>query len=219
MPNTTIQLTNGNDPIAQPVTHTSSDVAHRTLGVWPAPSGCNQEQFQQCHSKSNQIAEGVRHGHMGPNEALMGYTHIYLPSVGYALACWPLDAVQLKKLTSSAVNAFLPKMGFCRKMSRNLIFGSKQLQGYGLTPLINYQGVNQTTLLLTRLGKCWPLDTHGFKHTAAWETKHYWTRLASYPMPRRAGSSTFALSWTGATSPSNCLPIPSDSLSYSVEAT
>jgi hypothetical protein len=81
----------------------------------------------------------------------MGYLHIYLPSVGYALACWPLDAIQLKKLTSSAINAFLPKIGFCRKMSRKNISGSKRLQGYGLTPLMDYQGVNQTTFILQHL--------------------------------------------------------------------
>jgi hypothetical protein len=44
-----------------------------------------------------------------------------------------------------------PKWGFCQKMLQTIIFGSKQLQGYGLTPLIDYQGVNQTTLLLQHL--------------------------------------------------------------------
>jgi hypothetical protein len=151
MPNTDIFLTDGNNPEPQPIIHTDSDTAHRTLGVWPAPSGCNLEQFRQCRSKSNQIAEGVRHSHMGRNEAVMGYRHIYLPSVGYALACWPLTEHQLKKLTSPAVNAFLPKMGFCRNTSRKLLFGCRSLGGHGLTPLTAYQGVNQTTLFVQHL--------------------------------------------------------------------
>jgi hypothetical protein len=88
---------------------------------------------------------------MGHNEALMGYKHIYLPSVGFALAAWPLTVIQLHKLTSPAINAVLPKMGFCRNTSRQIIFGAKSLGGYGLTPLIDYQGVNQTTLFVQHL--------------------------------------------------------------------
>jgi hypothetical protein len=42
-------------------------------------------------------------------------------------------------------------MGFCQNMSRKVIFGSTQLQGYGLTPLVDYQGVNQSTLFLQHL--------------------------------------------------------------------
>ena len=81
----------------------------------------------------------------------MGYKNIYLPSVGFALAVWPLTVIQLHKLTSPAINAFLPKMGFCRNTSRQIIFGAKSLGGYGLTPLIDYQGVTQTTLFVQHL--------------------------------------------------------------------
>jgi hypothetical protein len=88
----------------------------------------------------------------------MSYSHIYLPSVGYALACWPLTAAQLHKGTSPAVNAFLSKMGFCQKMSRNILFGSKSLGGFDLTPLVNYQGVNQSMLFVQHV---WLMDSIG----------------------------------------------------------
>ena len=88
---------------------------------------------------------------MGHNEALMGYKHIYLPSIGFAQEAWPLTISQLAKLTSPAINAFLPKMGFCRNTARKIIFGARSLGGYDLTPLIGYQGVNQTTLFVQHL--------------------------------------------------------------------
>jgi hypothetical protein len=151
MPAVDIHLTSGDDPTPRRIIHTDTSNAHRTLGAHPNPSGCNLATFTTKREKSNQISEGVTHGHMGHNEALMGYRHIYLPSVGYALAAWPLTVSQLHKLTSPAVNAFLPKMGFCRNTSRKIIFGSKSLGGYGLTPMIDYQGVNQTTLFVQHL--------------------------------------------------------------------
>ena len=42
-------------------------------------------------------------------------------------------------------------MGFCCKTSRKLIFGSRAHGGFGLTPLFDFQGVNQATLLVQHL--------------------------------------------------------------------
>ena len=88
---------------------------------------------------------------MARNEALMGYRHIWLPSVGYALACWPVTPLQLRHIKKQAVNAFLPKMGFCSKSCRVVIFGSTTYGGYELTRLCDFQGVNQASLLLQHI--------------------------------------------------------------------
>jgi hypothetical protein len=151
MPDTEIFITNGADAAHTLIQQTDSSIAHRTLGVWPAPSGCNEEQSRRCMDRSNQIAEGVRHSHMARNEALMGYRHIWLPSVGYALAAWPLTERQLHRISINSNNAFISKMGFCCKTSRKVIFGSRAHGGFGLTPLLDFQGVNQATLLVQHL--------------------------------------------------------------------
>jgi hypothetical protein len=139
------------DPTLCTIKHKSAFKAHRTLGVWPTPSGDNLIQFQNCLDCSNCVAKGVWLNSMGRNEALMGYRHIWLPSVGYPLAAWGLHDKQLHQVEKHAVNAFLPKMGFSCKLSRNVIFGSRRHGGFGLTRLADYQGVNQTILFVQHL--------------------------------------------------------------------
>jgi hypothetical protein len=115
----------------------------------------------------------------------MGFQHIYVPTVGYTLAAWPLTVSQLKQLTSPAINAFLQKMGLCRKMG-----------GFGRTPLIDYQGVNQTTLFFNTFGystlseKCSLLDTPGIRSTMERAFQHLTPWLLPSHMHLMAGSPT-----------------------------
>jgi hypothetical protein len=146
-----IRLTSGDKPNPHRIEHKSVYEAHRTLGVWPSPSGGTVTQFQQSRIRSDMIAEGVRLNPLARNEALMGYRHIWLPSVGYPLTAWGLTDRQLHQVEKNAVNAFLPKMGFSCKTSRAVIFGSQRFGGYGLTRLRDYQGVNQMVLILQHL--------------------------------------------------------------------
>jgi hypothetical protein len=151
MPNTQISITSGSDPTLIPIEHKDASTAHVTLGVRPNPSGDTEDQGNFCFDRSGQIAEGVRHSKMARSEALMGYRHIWLPSVGYALAAWPLHAKQLHRVAIASNNAFIPKMGFCRSTCRHIIFGSKAYGGFGLTSLSDFQGVNQTTLFVQHI--------------------------------------------------------------------
>jgi hypothetical protein len=151
MPNTEIHITSGDDPTPQLIAQKDCHEAHRTLGAHPKPSGDDEKQGVVSETRSNQITEGVRLNPMARNEALMGYRHIWLPNVGYALACCPVGPKQLRQIEKQAVNAFLPKMGFCSKACRAVIFGSRAFGGYGLTRLSDYQGVNQATLLLQHI--------------------------------------------------------------------
>ena len=146
MPDITIQLTSGTDRTLHTIEQKSVYESHVTLGVCPNPAAGTVGQFNRSLAKSNAIAEGVRLNLLERNEALMGYSHIWLPSVGYPLACWGLDDVQLHKIEKNAVNGFLPKMGFCSKTSRGIIFGSKRYGGFGLHRLRDFQGVNQVLL-------------------------------------------------------------------------
>jgi hypothetical protein len=167
MPAITMQLTSGDDPTLHTIEHKSVYESHVTLGVCPNPAGGTVGQYHRSLARSNAIAEGVRLNPLDRNEALMGYSHIWLPSVGYPLACWGLDDIQLHRIEMNPVNAFLPKMGFCSKTSRGIIFGSKRYGGLGLHRLRDFQGVNQVLLFtqhlrlfdsvgrLMHLGYCW----------------------------------------------------------------
>jgi hypothetical protein len=151
MPDTQISLTNGSDPTPILINQKDANTAHVTLGVRPDPSGGTGDQSDFCFDRSGQIGEGVNHSFMTRNEALMGYRHIWLPSVGYALAAWPLNANQLHRVAVNSNNAFISKMGFCQKTCRKIIFGSKAFGGFGLTSLADFQGVNQTCLMVQHI--------------------------------------------------------------------
>jgi hypothetical protein len=150
MPNIAIDLTLGTEPTASPIEHKSPScfAAHQTLGVWPTPSGDTAKQSATCLERSNRIAKGVRLNNMAQNEALMGYCHIWLPSVRYPLACWGLSFDQCYQVEKHAVNTFLPKMYFATTTSGAIIFGSKKFGGFGLTRLRDFQDVNRITLFL-----------------------------------------------------------------------
>ena len=81
MPSITVNYS-GADHSLHTITHKSVYAAHRILGVRPTPAGGNTTQSHQCLARSNTIAEGVRLNMLARNEALMGYRHIWLPSVG-----------------------------------------------------------------------------------------------------------------------------------------
>ena len=151
MPNTEITITSGDDPTPRLISHKDCHDAHRTLGAHVKPTGEAETQGTVSEARSNQITEGIRLNPMARNEALMGYRHIWLPSVGYALTCVPVGPQQLRKIEKQAINAFLPKMGFCSKSCRAVIFGSRAYGGYGLTRLSDFQGVNQASLLLQHI--------------------------------------------------------------------
>jgi hypothetical protein len=151
MPDIEIQLTSGPSATLHTITHKSTYDAHKTLGVKPNPSGDTNDCFTTQLPRANRISEGVRLNKMERNEALMGYRHIWLPSVGYPLACWPLCEDDLYQIEKNSINAFLPKMGFCRTTARAIIFGSKKFGGFGLTRLRDFQGVNQISLFLQHI--------------------------------------------------------------------
>jgi hypothetical protein len=167
IPGITMALTSGSDPTPHTINHKSIYESHVTLGVCPNPAGGMQAQYHKSLNRSNAVAKGVCLSPLERNEALMGCSHIWLPNGGYPLACWGLDDAQLHQVEKNAVNAFLPKMGFCRKTSRVIIFGSKRFGRFGLHRLCDFQGVNQVLLLtqyiclfdsvgkMMHLGYCW----------------------------------------------------------------
>ncbi len=151
MPNISIHLTTGTSNTLHPIAHKSTYDAHKTLGLKPNPSVDTAACFTTQLAKGNCISEGVRLSPMERNEALMGYRHIWLPSIGYPLACWSLCENDLYQIEKNSVNAFLTKMRYCPTTARAIIFGSKIIRGLGLTRLRAAKGVNQISLFLQHI--------------------------------------------------------------------
>ena len=144
----TVQLTSGTNRTPHIIEHKAASEAHRTLGVWISPTGDTSPQFLHCNSRNSQICRGINNQHLTKTQAYMAYRHIWLPSVGYPLACSHLSITQLSTIDRSAMQAFLPKLGFARTFPRSVIYGPLSLGGYGLRSIQAHQGIEQTILFL-----------------------------------------------------------------------
>ena len=143
-----IQLTSGISSDLHTIQHKPCNVAHRTLGVWMAPTGTSETQATQCLQRSQQITKGLRNNRLTRTQAWMAYRHIWLPSVGYPLACSSLTTAQLSKIQNSAIRDFLPHLGFARSFPRAVLYGPTQFGGFGLRTLHAHQGIEQIILFL-----------------------------------------------------------------------
>ena len=77
------------------------------------------------------------------DEALMSFSRIYIPSLRYGLGtCYflPKDLITIQQ---PAIRAILPKMGFNRHLSRDVVFGPRNIGGLGLPSLVFEQGLQQ----------------------------------------------------------------------------
>ena len=81
-------------------------------------------------------------------QAWMAYRHIWLPSVGYPLACSSLSNVQLSAIQKMAIRDFLPHLGFPRSFPRAVLYGPTECGGMALPTLNSRQGIEQTILFL-----------------------------------------------------------------------
>ena len=146
-----INLTSGLSPDSLAIEHKPATEAHRTLGVWLSPTAESVTQTQHCLSRSQQITAGLRSNQLTRTQAWMAYRHIWLPSVGYPLACSNLSPTQLDKIQSSAIRDFLPHLGFARTFPRAVLYGPARHGGLALRTLQFHQGIEQTILLLQHL--------------------------------------------------------------------
>ncbi len=146
-----IRLTSGLSSTPLAIEHKPATEAHRTLGVWLSPTADSDTQTQHCLARSQQITAGLRSNKLTRTQAWMAYRHIWIPSVGYPLACSNLSPAQLDKIQKSALRDFLPHLGFARNFPRAVLFGPTQHGGLALRSLQCHQGIEQTLLLLQHL--------------------------------------------------------------------
>jgi hypothetical protein len=147
-----ITLTCGQETKRTKIKHLDCRAAARTLGVWKAPAGNQERQFQVLKDKSDGIAENARNHSLTTYVSSIGYWMLWLPAVGYALPTTFFAEKKRKgtkaglhEIQSKALNIWLPKMGICAKTSRDVVFGPKRLGGFGLRHLYTVQGVGQVT--------------------------------------------------------------------------
>jgi hypothetical protein len=115
--------------------------AEETLGVWIAPDGNNNTQFQKMKAKSQEWADNMRTGVIRKDE-----TWLALQSTIWCTFCYPLNCLNLTKeqcqhIMGPVINYALPAMGVCRKFPRDLVFSPTQYCGLGIKHIHTLQEI------------------------------------------------------------------------------
>jgi hypothetical protein len=104
--------------------------AHKTSGVFLAPSGQETAQIQYLQLLSNRIAALVLSSNLSKAESLLSYKTSWFPSVGYSLGVTAIEELPLKTIQSMATCSFLAKIGINRHFPRPVVFGPLEYSGF-----------------------------------------------------------------------------------------
>jgi hypothetical protein len=102
-----IQMTTGASLTSTEIEHRDCSKAHRTLGLHPAPTGCQLTQANELRLKSDHFAAGLGKAPLTKYEARTACWMMRPPSMTYCLPCSCMTKTQLyhiqKKMTSSSL--------------------------------------------------------------------------------------------------------------------
>jgi hypothetical protein len=102
-----IHLTSGYDTAPRPISLRDPTEAHKTLGVFLAPSGKDTAQAAYLEHHSNKMAALISSSNLSRIEALLAYKTSWFPSVSYSLPTLCLSAKHLDAIQSQATRSFL----------------------------------------------------------------------------------------------------------------
>jgi hypothetical protein len=117
--------------------------AQETLGVYLAPDGNKQAQFNKMLQKVLLWADNMRTGHIAKKDVWLSLT-----STIWRTLCYPLSAVNLMKkqcdkLMSPLLNYALPALGVCRTFPRDLVFAPTKYMGLGIKHIHTVQEITR----------------------------------------------------------------------------
>jgi hypothetical protein len=151
MGNDLIQLTTGNSTTKTIIEHRDCSTAHRTLGLYPAPNGCQRIQAKELQEKSDRFAAGMSKAPLSKFEARTAYWMMWLPSMTYSLPCSHMTKKQLHQVQQRMVTVSLSKMGYSSKTCRAVVFGPRRYLGIGHRHLYHEQGIGQTLQMIKHI--------------------------------------------------------------------
>ena len=131
--------------------------ARRTLGVWQAIDGNEKGQVKHLKKKAGQWIEKIQNSNLSKLEVHIGVTSSLYPAITYGLGATAMSAKECNKV-DSAIRKILPKMGYCRSVPKDIIFGHKDHGGAGLQSIHTIQGVKHIKMILNEAGTGSPTD-------------------------------------------------------------
>jgi hypothetical protein len=112
-----------------PITQKEVNKSHKTLGVYKAIDGNELEQITQLKIKSEAFGRKVQKASLSRKQANMAYKMVYIPSLKYGLPACSLTLDNINYIQNSALDKFLPAMGYEHGTPRALIHGPQEMGG------------------------------------------------------------------------------------------
>ena len=120
----------------------------KMLGVWLSPDGSNDKQIEVMRGITTSWAEKARTGYMSKTDAWQAITMTVMKKLEYPLIALTLTEQECNKIMAPALAIGLGKAGICQKISRKVLYGTRELQGMGLHNLFTTMGICQIQALL-----------------------------------------------------------------------
>jgi hypothetical protein len=146
-----INLTTGTSTTTTRIEHRDCSTAHKTLGLHPAPNGCQLQQIQELRLKSDRFASGLATAPLSTFEARTALWTMWLPSMVYVLPCTHMTKTQLHHIQKKMVSISLSKRGYSSKTPRAVVFGPRRFLGIGDRHLYFEQGIGATLQLIKHI--------------------------------------------------------------------
>jgi hypothetical protein len=126
--------------------------AKKTLGVYLAMDGNNQEETRYLRDKAEEFADCVRTGFLSREDATYALHRTIMKTLEYPLVAATMDKLQWDYIMSPILKSALPRMGFVRTFPRDVVYGPENLCGLGVVHPWHNQHLSQMKVLHNVLG-------------------------------------------------------------------
>ena len=113
--------------------------AKEMVGVFLAPNGNESAQVTALKDKATQWAQRIRCSPLEDYTVWAALNQTIMKGLEYPLAATTLTESQLDSVMSTVLTSALPKSGFARTFPRAVVYGSRYMQGLGITNLLDFQ--------------------------------------------------------------------------------
>ena len=114
------------------LTRLNPDVAQETLGVMQAMDGNNKAEILHLRGKAEEFADAIRTGFLKKNDAWYALNSTILKTMEYPMAVTTIKEQEWNHIMVPILKASLPRSGIERNFPRDVLYGPKRMQGFGI---------------------------------------------------------------------------------------
>ena len=113
------------------LTRLDPDEAAKALGIYLAANGNWSHEIEYLKEKATEYARQIKRSPVDHNEAWLSYTHTIRKTMEYPMPALTLTEDQWDGIFTIINQAALPKSGFVRTFTKDVLYGPRRYQGMG----------------------------------------------------------------------------------------